>query len=72
MTPRTIIQDEYANLPTATERHRARRNSLGTCMAGFKGCVRVRMEGKTCCAPCIARQKMYYQVRKARKAASNA
>ena len=69
MTPRRMLEGSDPTL-TASQRHYARKVDRMECMAGYKSCLKVRVEEKTCCKNCIDRQKKYYLNRKANKETS--
>lgn len=61
MSPRHRIMDEHSELPSAYKRFMARRDAKGLCLAGYKLCEQVRVEGLKVCKACQARQAGYYQ-----------
>lgn len=56
--------DKFSDLETANARSRARKMERGVCMSAYKGCTKVRVEGKLSCQFCIGRQGEYYNQRK--------
>lgn len=70
MTPRRMLEGSDPTL-TASQRHYARKVDRMECMAGYKGCLKVRVEGKTCCEGCRGRQREYYKQRKTNKEAKS-